>query len=87
MDRMSCHSAAANQVRLVVHTVAFWLMHGVRAAIASTSPLAKLRIRDDPRTFDQDRRACNRHPRPAADQLPRGGVVPGRRARHHAVRP
>jgi hypothetical protein len=40
-DRMSCHSATANQVRLVLHTAAFWLMHGVRAAIPQTSPLAK----------------------------------------------
>jgi hypothetical protein len=39
-DRMSCHSATANQVRLVLHTAAFWLMHGVRAAIPNTSPLA-----------------------------------------------
>ena len=40
-DRMSCHSATANQVRLVLHTAAFWLMHGVRAAIPQASPLAK----------------------------------------------
>jgi DDE family transposase len=39
-DRMSCHSATANQVRLVLHTAAFWLMHGVRAAIPQTSQLA-----------------------------------------------
>src|SRR5438046_10732585 len=39
-DRMSCHSATANQVRLVLHTAAFWLMHGVRSAIPQTSPLA-----------------------------------------------
>src|SRR5258708_36119197 len=39
-DRMSCHSATANQVRLVLHTAAFWLMHGVRAANPQTSPLA-----------------------------------------------
>ena len=39
-DRMSCHSATANQVRLVLHTAAFWLMHAVRAAIPQTSPLA-----------------------------------------------
>jgi hypothetical protein len=39
-DRMSCHSATANQVRLVLHTAAFWLMHGVRAAIPQASPLA-----------------------------------------------
>jgi len=40
-DRMSCHSAIANQVRLVLHTAAFWLMHGVRAAIPNASPLAR----------------------------------------------
>jgi hypothetical protein len=40
-DRMSCHSATANQVRLVLHTAAFWLMHAVRAAIPTTDPLAK----------------------------------------------
>ncbi len=39
-DRMSCHSATANQVRLALHTAAFWLMHGVRAAIPQTDPLA-----------------------------------------------
>jgi len=40
-DRMSCHSATANQVRLALHTAAFWLMHGVRAAIPKASPLAR----------------------------------------------
>ena len=40
-DRMWCHSATANPVRLVLHTAAFWLMHGVRAAIPKASPLAK----------------------------------------------
>jgi hypothetical protein len=40
-DRMSCHSATANQVRLALHTAAFWLMHGVRAAIPHKDPLAK----------------------------------------------
>jgi len=40
-DRMSCHSATANQVRLALHTAAFWLMHGVRATIPQTDPLAK----------------------------------------------
>jgi hypothetical protein len=39
-DRTSCHSATANQVRLVLHTAAFWLMHGVRAAIPQADPLA-----------------------------------------------
>jgi hypothetical protein len=40
-DRTSCHSAIANQVRLVLHTAAFWLMHGVRSAIPDTNPLAR----------------------------------------------
>jgi Transposase DDE domain group 1/Cobalamin biosynthesis protein CobT VWA domain len=39
-DRMPCHSAIANQVRLVFHTAAFWLMHGVRAVIPQTDRLA-----------------------------------------------
>jgi hypothetical protein len=34
------NSATANQVRLILHTAAFWLMHGVRVAIPQTSPLA-----------------------------------------------
>jgi Transposase DDE domain group 1 len=40
-DRMSCHSATANQVRLILHTAAFWLMLSVRDAIPQTHPLAK----------------------------------------------
>src|SRR5450755_2420724 len=40
-DRMSCHSATANQVRLALHTAAFWLMHCVRSAIPQTNPLAR----------------------------------------------
>ena len=40
-DRTSCHSATANQVRLVLHTAAFWLMLAVRSAIPDTNPLAK----------------------------------------------
>jgi hypothetical protein len=40
-DRMSCHSATANQVRLAFHTVAYWLMLVVRDAIRQTDSLAK----------------------------------------------
>lgn len=40
-DRTSCHSATANQVRLMLHTAAFWLMHTVRAAIPEGHALAK----------------------------------------------
>jgi hypothetical protein len=40
-DRTSCHSATANQVRLVLHTAAFWLMLAVRSAIPKSDPLAR----------------------------------------------
>jgi hypothetical protein len=44
-DRMSCHSATANQVRLILHTAAYWLMLAVRDAIPETDPLAKAEFR------------------------------------------
>jgi hypothetical protein len=31
-DRTSCHSAAANQFRLILHSGAYWLLHALRAA-------------------------------------------------------
>jgi hypothetical protein len=40
-DRMSCHSATANQVRLALHTAAYWLTLAVRDVIPQTDPLAK----------------------------------------------
>jgi hypothetical protein len=39
-DRTSCRSALANQVRLVLHTAAYWLMLTVREAIPKPQPLA-----------------------------------------------
>jgi hypothetical protein len=40
-DRTSCQSATANQVRLTLHTAAFWLMHTVRATIPQGHALAR----------------------------------------------
>ena len=40
-DRTSCHSATANEVRLVLHTAAYWLMHTLRSRLPRTSPLAR----------------------------------------------
>ncbi len=40
-DRTSCRSAIANQVRLVLHTAAYWLMLTVRDAIPQPRDLAK----------------------------------------------
>lgn len=39
-DRTSCRSALANQVRLVLHTAAYWLMLTVRDAIPRSQALA-----------------------------------------------
>jgi hypothetical protein len=39
-DRTSCRSPLANQVRLVLHTGAYWLMLTVRDAIPRPQPLA-----------------------------------------------
>ena len=40
-DRTSCRSAIANQVRLVLHTAAYWLMLSVRDEIPKPRDLAK----------------------------------------------
>jgi hypothetical protein len=39
-DRTSCRSPLANQVRLILHTAAYWLMLTVRSAIPKLHPLA-----------------------------------------------
>jgi hypothetical protein len=39
-DRTSCRSPLANQMRLVLHTAAYWLMLAVRNAIPQPQPLA-----------------------------------------------
>src|SRR6202011_5906632 len=39
-DRTSCRSPLANQMRLILHTAAFWLMRTVRDAIPKPQPLA-----------------------------------------------
>jgi hypothetical protein len=40
-DRTSCRSPLANQMRLTLHTAAYWLMRMVRDAIPRPQPLAK----------------------------------------------
>ena len=40
-DRTSCRSAVANQVRLVLHTAAYWLMLTLREAVPKAHRLAK----------------------------------------------
>jgi Transposase DDE domain group 1 len=79
-DRMSCHSATANQVRLVLHTAAFWLMHGVPAAIPRTSPLAGAEFA---RASSSTLAAFG----PTAYKLSGTGIVPNRRTRVAPIRP
>ena len=43
-DRTSCRSPLANQVRLVLHTGAYWLLLKVRAKIPQLQPLATARL-------------------------------------------
>lgn len=40
-DRTSCRSPRANQMRLVLHTAAYWLMLALRDAIPGSHPLAR----------------------------------------------
>ncbi|MFK4985744.1 transposase, partial [Klebsiella pneumoniae] len=39
-DRTSCRSANANQMRLILHTAAYWLMWRVQQAIPKATSLA-----------------------------------------------
>jgi hypothetical protein len=42
-DRTSCRSPRANQMRLILHTAAYWLILTVRDAIAKTEALSSIR--------------------------------------------
>ena len=44
-DRTSCRSPMANQMRLILHTGAYWLLLDLRAAIPSWNSLRASRIR------------------------------------------
>ncbi|WP_434085992.1 transposase [Methylocystis iwaonis] len=91
-DRPSCRSALANQVRLVLHTAAFWLMLGVRDAIPKPRDLAKAELSNvapaavkDRRPRDRDRervRLAFAAASPEADLfcIPAGGAAHGWRA-------
>ena len=43
-DRTSCLSPIANQLRLVLHTGAYWLMPTLRDAIPLAAPLARAKF-------------------------------------------
>jgi hypothetical protein len=43
-DRTSCRSPLANQMRLVLHTAAYWLMRSIADAIPKPQPLANVEV-------------------------------------------
>ena len=84
-DRTSCQSPIANQLRLVLHTAAYWLMLALRDAIPSAAPLARaefatLRLRLLKIGAPRHREG---HPRPHSLRL----GLPGRRSLPTARRP
>ena len=70
-DRTSCRSALANQVRLVLHTAAYWLMLAVRDAIPKPQPLASGRVHHPAAAPAQDRRSHHRDRHACAHRLRR----------------
>ena len=89
-DRTSCRSPLANQVRLVLHTAAYWLMLTVRDAIPEPQPLATAEFATLRHAPDQDRRPDQRDGNPGPHclrgRLPRGRAVPRHRASSAADR-
>ena len=88
-DRTSCRSLFANQMRLILHTSAYWLLLDVRDAIPNWHPLrhtefATIRLRlEDRRTHHRNRKP---HSHRARLMLPRGRGIQPRRARAETVR-
>jgi hypothetical protein len=82
-DRTSCRRLEANQVRLVLHTAAYWLLLTLRDAIPTIRDLE--RVRNDPAAPSQNRcaGAGNRKPHPPrlCGKVPGGRPRPGSRRR------
>jgi hypothetical protein len=90
-DRTSCRSAFANQVRLVLHTAAYWLMLAVRDAIPKPQTLATaefttLRMRLL-KIAARDHRDRNTGPYRVGRRPPGSRVVPWYRAQPPTRRP
>ena len=59
-DRTSCRDPRANQMRLILHTAAYWLLHTLRAAAPKRSALGAGGVQHAAPASDQDRRARRR---------------------------
>ena len=79
-DRTSCRSPLANQMRLILHTAAYWLMLTVRDAIPRPQVLANGEFSTHTTAVIEDRRADqgDRQPDQAGirGELPRRRLVP-----------
>jgi Transposase DDE domain group 1 len=71
-DRTSCRSALANQVRLVLHTAAYWLMLTVRDAIPKAREIGHCRVRDATSSSLENRRPGRRDHEPHSPRVRRG---------------
>ena len=87
-DRTSCRSAVANQVRLVLHTCAYWLMLTVRDAIPKQCDLAKaefvtlrLRLLKMPLASSKPPEPCAWPSRPVIPRRPSSPACPARSPR------
>ena len=76
-DRTSCRSPLANQMRLILHTAAYWLMLTVRDAIPRPQALANGEFSTHPTAVIEDRRADQGDRQP--DQAGVRGKLPRRR--------
>lgn len=76
-DRTSCRSALANQVRLVLHTAAYWLMLTVRDANSQSPGIGHCRVRDAASSSPENRRPGRRDRKPHSARVRRG--MPGSR--------
>jgi len=76
-DRTSCRSALANQVRLVLHTAAYWLMLTIRDAIPKQQPLAHAEFTPLRLRLIKIAPASPRPPQESASPSPRPVLKPG----------
>ena len=87
-DRTSCRAATANQMRLVLHTAAYWLVLAVREAIPKAHALAKAEFATIRLQAAQGRRPRHRERQPCPPRLrrrlPRRRPVPPDRGRPQA---
>ena len=88
-DRTSRRSPLANQMRLILHTGAYWLLLDLRAAIPSWKSAAAHRVRYHPSASAEDRWSHDRDRKPRSHRarlmLPGGRDVQSRRAQAATV--